>query len=307
MSDLVQLVQTNAVVAAVVVLTVVGALVSVVLASRTAKPAPVALDPREKRDFPLIARKNLSHDTVKFTFRLPTPQHKLGLPVGQHMFVGGDVKSTGKYASRPYTPVSSDADLGTFDLVVKVYRPCDRFPEGGLISQHLDALEIGECVSVRGPLGKITYSAAGMLTVKVGRELKPMPVRHIGMIAGGTGITPMLQIIRHIARRGYANDTTRTSLLFANQTEDDILVREELEEVAEQSDSFHLHYTLDRPPTEGWSHSTGFVDEAMIKANMPPPGPDTVILLCGPPPMITYACLPNLEALGYDKSRILTF
>ena len=61
-----------------------------------------------------------------------------------------------------------------------------------------------------------------------------------------TGITPMLQIIQAILKD--SEDTTRVSLLFANQTEDDILVRDELEAMAEGSDQFSLWYTLDRPP-----------------------------------------------------------
>ena len=61
-----------------------------------------------------------------------------------------------------------------------------------------------------------------------------------------TGITPMLQIIKAILKD--PSDTTRVSLLFANQSENDILVREELEEMAEKHDQFSLWYTLDRPP-----------------------------------------------------------
>lgn len=48
-----------------------------------------------------------------------------------------------------------------------------------------------------------------------------------------------------------------------------------------------------------WHYSSGFINADMIKDNLPPPGPDTQILMCGPPPMINYACIPNLEKLGY--------
>ena len=68
-------------------------------------------------------------------------------------------------------------------------------------------------------------------------------------IIGGTGITPMLQLIRAVFRD--TNDRTELSLLFANQTEDDILLREELEDVQKQfPERFKLWYTVDRP-TEG--------------------------------------------------------
>ena len=66
-------------------------------------------------------------------------------------------------------------------------------------------------------------------------------------------------------------DRTVISLLFANQTEGDILVRDMLEGLQKMHpDRFKLWYTLDSPP-KGWAYSSGFIDEAMIKAHMPPP------------------------------------
>lgn len=71
-------------------------------------------------------------------------------------------------------------------------------------------------------------------------------------MSGGTGITPMLQLIRQITRD--PKDETKLSLLFANQTEEDILLRDELEEAAKNhSDRVKVWYTVDRP-TEGNQH-----------------------------------------------------
>ena len=72
---------------------------------------------------------------------------------------------------------------------------------------------------------------------------------HISVCAGGTGITPMLQLIRNILKN--PDDNTVMALLFANQTESDILLREELEEAAASNpDRLRLWFTVDRP-TEG--------------------------------------------------------
>lgn len=57
----------------------------------------------------------------------------------------------------------------------------------------------------------------------------------------------------------------------------------------------------------GWPYSSGFINDAMLKEHMPPPGPDTQILMCGPPPMINYACVPNLEKLGYTPDMYFPF
>lgn len=50
----------------------------------------------------------------------------------------------------------------------------------------------------------------------------------------------------------------------------------------------------------GWKYSKGFVSEEMIKDNLYPPSSETLTLMCGPPPMINFACQPNLEKLGYS-------
>lgn len=57
----------------------------------------------------------------------------------------------------------------------------------------------------------------------------------------------------------------------------------------------------------GWEYSKGFVTDEMLKEHMPPPGEDTLILMCGPPPMIQYACSPNLEKLGYKEDMIFSY
>ena len=130
------------------------------------------------------------------------------------------------------------------------------------------------------------------------------------MIAGGTGITPMLQVL-HAIFRDSKDSTTTASLLFANQTEDDILVREELESLAkEYPDRFKLHYTLDRPPSE-WTYSTGFINKDMVENHVLRSGvdikKDTQVLMCGPPPMLKFACIPALTELGVNESNHFSF
>lgn len=56
---------------------------------------------------------------------------------------------------------------------------------------------------------------------------------------------------------------------------------------------FYFHFT-------GWNYSSGFISSEMVVDHLPPPSNDTFILMCGPPPMIKFACIPNLDQLGYD-------
>lgn len=179
------------------------------------------------------------------------------------------------------------------------------------MSQHLDSLRIGDTIDMRGPKGHLTYLGKGAFTVKLMRKpLQERSAKHFGMIAGGTGITPMLQVLHAIFRDGKTMDSfTTASLLFANQTEDDILVREELEALArDYPDRFKLHYTLDRPPA-GWKGSTGFIDKEMIETHVLRNGVSdgAQVLMCGPPPMIKFACLPNLLEAGLDENKWFSF
>ncbi|GFT52584.1 NADH-cytochrome b5 reductase 3 [Nephila pilipes] len=265
-------------------------------------PPKLLKDPKVKYSVPLIEKEVISHDTRRFRFALPSPNHVLGLPIGQHIYL--NVKIDGNLVIRPYTPVSSDDDKGYFDLVIKVYfkgvHP--KFPDGGKMSQYLNDMKIGDFIDVRGPSGKLTYLGRGKFSVKLDQKSPPQvfQVKEIGMIAGGTGITPMYQLIKQVLKD--PEDKMFMSLLFANQTEEDILLRNELEDIAaKHSDRFKLWFTVDRP-TEGWKYSSGFISADMITDHLPPPADGVFVLMCGPPPMIRFACVPNLDQLGYDAN-----
>ncbi|KAL1110476.1 hypothetical protein AAG570_008004 [Ranatra chinensis] len=259
------------------------------------------VDPTEKVSLKLVKKENISHDTRKFRFALPSENHILGLPVGQHIFVTAIID--GETVIRPYTPVTSDDDIGFMDLVIKVYKKNvhPKFPAGGKMSQHLDDLNIGDSVDIRGPSGRLKYLGQGSFSLKLLRKdpANIVNVKKVAMIAGGTGITPMLQLIRHITND--PSDNTEMTLLFANQTEKDILLRDELEALAAKfPQQFKLWFTVD-VPSDDWKYSVGFVCEEMIKDHLFPPAQDTLVLMCGPPPMVNMACIPNLDKLGYDS------
>uniref|UniRef100_A0A4W4GJ34 NADH-cytochrome b5 reductase n=1 Tax=Electrophorus electricus TaxID=8005 RepID=A0A4W4GJ34_ELEEL len=271
------------------------------------RPAITLEDPNIKYALRLIDKEVISHDTRKFRFALKSPEHVLGLPIGQHIYLSA--KIDGSLVVRPYTPVSSNDDKGFVDLVVKIYyrNIHPKFPEGGKMSQYLESLRIGDTIDFRGPSGLLVYKGKGVFEVRPDKKSIPVikTARHIGMIAGGTGITPMLQIIRAIMKD--PKDHTICYLLFANQSEKDILLRPELEEIhANNPDRFNLWFTLDNVP-EGWEYSQGFISEQMVRSHLPPPGDDTFILMCGPPPMIQFACNPNLDKVGHSSSRRFAF
>ena len=69
-----------------------------------------------------------------------------------------------------------------------------------------------------------------------------------------------------------------------------------------------LHAAVDRVP-EGveWIYSTGFVSEEMVRKHLFPYAENTIAVMCGPPPMIKFACLPNLAKQGYPEAACISF
>lgn len=89
--------------------------------SEKKKKSPILLvDPVVKYSLPLIQKDIISHDTRRFRFGLPSPNHVLGLPIGQHVHLTAKIGE--EVVIRSYTPVSSDDDQGHVDLVIKVER-----------------------------------------------------------------------------------------------------------------------------------------------------------------------------------------
>jgi cytochrome-b5 reductase len=101
------------------------------------------------------------------------------------------------------------------------------------------------------------------------------------MLAGGTGLTPMLQIIREIIKN--KEDRTKVHLVFANVSEEDILLKNELDESVRKHPNIKVSYIVTTASSKSWKGFTGFVNEDVIKKTMPKPSDDHLILVCGPP------------------------
>lgn len=259
----------------------------------------IALDPSKWIDFELIERVDVNWNTRLYTFALQSPEHTLGLPVGYHVFVKATVN--GQKLIRSFTPVSSEKDKGRVVFCVKTYfaNANPEFPDGGKMSQHFERLKIGEMIAIRGPLGHVEYTGPGDIIIHGERRR----VSKLGMICGGTGITPAFQIIKSIYDN--PNDQTEIKLVYANNKEEDILMKDELLAMSER-ENIYVWFTVATAGNE-WTMSKGHVTRGMIAKHIPQPSKDTVIGLCGPPPMITKACLPILANLNHDRKNIAIF
>lgn len=266
----------------------------------SAKPVKIAMvDPKEWIDFKVVDIEKLSSNTKKFTFALPGDEYVLGMHAASAILTKFTPSGSEKPVIRPYTPISPDEQRGSFELLVKHY-------PNGPMSTHFSELDVGQSISFKGPISKYPWA--------------PNKHDHIVLIAGGTGITPMYQLVQSILRNSQ-NDKTKITLLYGNVTEDDILLRRELESYQQKyPDQFKVLYALDKPP-KGWNGISGFITKSVLASNIPKPEPQAniKIFVCGPPPMYKSLSGPKvspsdqgevsgiLKELGYTKEHVYKF
>lgn len=179
------------------------------------------------------------------------------------------------------------------------------FPEGGKLSQYLHGLEIGKSIKCRGPIGKLKYLGDGDFEIITKLDPITTVLKHydtLFMIAGGTGITPIYQVIQAIALNG---DKTKVILIFGNKTTNDFLLKDELDEfVTSQKIDLKVIYTIDKPE-EGWTGEVGFVGKEMLSKYMPDLS-KSFSLTCGPP-LMNKSVLKYLKELGMTEDNYFKF
>jgi len=183
------------------------------------------------------------------------------------------------------------------DLLVKKY-------PNGAMSEHMHDMEPGQRLDFKGPIPKYPWTTNKH--------------DHIALISGGTGITPMYQLARAIFNN--PEDKTKVTLVFANVTEEDILLKKEFEHLENTyPQRFRAFYVLDKPPKE-WKGGKGFVSKELLKTVLPEPKSENIkVFVCGPPGM--YNAISgakkspsdqgeldgSLKELGYTKDQVYKF
>jgi cytochrome-b5 reductase len=286
------------------VLTAAAAFVTARAVSSGYVPAPVpvaladsdvALSPKEFRALPITAIKDLSPNTKLFKVGLPSKESTTGLKTSSFVMIKNAASADGKFDARPYTPTSLADAKGELELVIKSY-------PGGKVTQHLFGLKVGDSIEIKGPLPKLKYEA----------NMK----KSIGLIAGGTGITPCLQIIQEVINN--PKDETKLVLVFANNGEEDILLKDRLDGLAKQYKQLSIIYVV-ATPGAGWEGEKGFVTEQLLKRVLPAASDDVLICVCGPPGMMNAVSGPKakdytqgelsgiLNTLGFSEANVFKF
>lgn len=238
------------------------------------------------KSFPLVTKTVLTKDTAIYRFKLPKENDVLGLPTGQHISVRTTVPDKEspdgfKKVVRAYTPISLDEDCpGYFDLLIKSY-------ELGTVSRMFSELSIGDRINITGPQGFYDYT----------RNCRDA----IGMVAGGTGITPIYQVLKAIFDD--VKDKTQIHLVYGSRTEADLFLKNEIDlMVSKRPNQFHVYYLVEQTDRDDWEGSIGYVTREVMEAHLPPPGPkDKVqLLICGPPKMVSFTKRTAMS-IGFQK------
>ncbi|KAI8098379.1 uncharacterized protein B0P05DRAFT_521685 [Gilbertella persicaria] len=184
---------------------------------------------------------------------------------------------------RPYTPINQNPYRdGYMDLVVKKY-------QDGSVSRTITSfVPYQHQVYTRGPM------------VEPECIYEPNSYKEVGMIAGGTGISPMYQLICRILENP-DDEQTRIWLIYGNKTEQDILLKSELDALQQKyKDRFRLKYVLEHPPANS-SYEKGYVTKQMIQEMMLDQG-KRKIFVCGPNRMLAFVC--GERARDYSQGQV---
>jgi ferredoxin-NADP reductase len=204
-----------------------------------------------------------------------------GHRAGQHV----DVRLTaedGYQAQRSYSIASAPE-------ATQVMLTVERITDGEVSSYLAGEARAGDKFELRGPIGGYF-----VWTPALGGPLF--------LVAGGSGIVPLMAMLRH---RAAAKSPVPATLLYSSRSDADIIYRAELEQLAGQGDGFTVKHTLTRERPAGWSGLTRRIDRAMLQSIGFAPDTHPRIFVCGPTPLVETVAR-SLRDIGHAPHMIKT-
>lgn len=200
-----------------------------------------------------------------------------------------DVRLTaedGYQAQRSYSIASPPEDKYLMLTVERI--------EDGEVSPYLiDEVSVGDQLEFRGPIGGYFVWEAN----DVQNDGVPL-----FLVAGGSGIAPLMAMIRHRAK---AAQKVPTRLLYSSRSNEDIIYREELEHLVQNDSSLRVIHTLTRQQPENWNGYSRRIDREILAETAFPAAENPLIFVCGSTGLVEVVATYLLE-LGYEPERIKT-
>jgi ferredoxin-NADP reductase len=200
---------------------------------------------------------------------------------GQHV----DVRLTaedGYQAQRSYSIASPPEDP-------RVILTVERLEDGEVSPYLVGEIRDGDKVELRGPIG-------GYFVWKAGDE------RPLLLVAGGSGVVPLMAMIRHHAAAG---STAPVRLLYSSRAVDDVIYKEELENLSAGDSKVKVSHTLTRAQPPGWDGYARRVDGEMVAEVAWPKKDSPAVFICGPTAFVETVSGLLVES-GYDAAWIRT-
>jgi ferredoxin-NADP reductase len=200
-------------------------------------------------------------------------------PFQAGQYVNLFVEINGVRTSRPYSIASAPNQRAYYDLTVKAV------PDGFVSLHLLNDIKVGDRLESTGPMGSFIHN----------------PLSHskdVVYLAGGSGITPMMSMIREVTDRGLER---RMHLFYGSRDPQDIIFRDELERLAARHQNLKVDFVISEPEA-GYKGLTGFIDGTLLQERAGDLGRKT-FFLCGPEAMYKF-CKKELEGLGLRRKQI---
>jgi ferredoxin-NADP reductase len=227
----------------------------------------------------VIATRPETARTRSITLDLPSWR---GHRAGQHV----DVRLTaedGYQAERSYSIASPPEESPRVTLTI------ERLDDGEVSPYLTEELRIGDKLELRGPIGGYFVWEAQM-----GGPLL--------LVAGGSGIVPLMAMLRH---RTAVDNTVATRLLYSSRSFEDVIYRDELNWLMENSMMLEVVQTLTRSQPPGWTGYSRRIDTQMLREVAWSVEQRPLTFICGPTPFVETAAA-SLVELGHEPGRIKT-
>ena len=244
---------------------------------RTPPPRPAQASSARWYELPLVERVEQTDDAVTLVF---ANEGGLRFTPGQFVTLALDVD--GEEVRRPYSLCGDPAHPERLSVTVK------RMPHGKASSYLKERLKVGEVLRVYGPAGRF------------GTEPRPGASRHVVLVGGGSGVTPLLSIARALLAR---EPQTRVDFISANRAWPHVIFQRELAELAARHPALRLVHVLEEAH-EGFDGPVGRLDPARA-LELLPRSPQAEYYICGPAPMMDAVC-DALKAQGVEEARLHT-